>query len=423
MSVTRLGASNGVSTRVVALLTLAAFINYVDRGNLATAGPLIQDQLGLSNTQLGLLLSAFFWSYVPGQLPAGWLAERLDARRLLAAGLALWALATVLTGLAQGFLILLMVRVLLGAGESVMFPASFKILAREALEAQRGRANGLLAAGLSFGSAFGTLFGGLLMAWLGWRAVFILFGCASLLWLWPWLRTPQRVAVAHEHATEVGPSALALLQRRELWGSCLGHFCEAYAFYLVLTWLPLYLVKARGFSLAEMAPLGAAVYALFGVSSALTGWLSDGWLASGASVNRVRKSAFVGGFAGLAGCMCACASGGPLGSLLAMGGCGICLGIIMTALYATAQTLSGPAAAGRWMGVQNFFGNLAGIIAPVVTGMVVDRTGSFSVAFLIAAVFALIGMLAYGVIVPRIEPIDWRTAEPARWVPAAPPAG
>ena len=423
MSVTRLGASNGVSTRVVALLTLAAFINYVDRGNLATAGPLIQDQLGLSNTQLGLLLSAFFWSYVPGQLPAGWLAERLDARRLLAAGLALWALATVLTGLAQGFLILLMVRVLLGAGESVMFPASFKILAREALEAQRGRANGLLAAGLSFGSAFGTLLGGLLMAWLGWRAVFILFGCASLLWLWPWLRTPQRVAVAHEHATEVGPSALALLQRRELWGSCLGHFCEAYAFYLVLNWLPLYLVKARGFSLAEMAPLGAAVYALFGVSSALTGWLSDGWLASGASVNRVRKSAFVGGFAGLAGCMCACASGGPLGSLLAMGGCGICLGIIMTALYATAQTLAGPAAAGRWMGVQNFFGNLAGIIAPVVTGMVVDRTGSFSVAFLIAAVFALIGMLAYGVIVPRIEPIDWRTAEPARWVPAAPPAG
>ena len=423
MSVTRPGASSGVSTRVVALLTLAAFINYVDRGNLATAGPLIQDQLGLSNTQLGLLLSAFFWSYVPGQLPAGWLAERLDARRLLAAGLALWALATVLTGLAQGFLILLMVRVLLGAGESVMFPASFKILAREALEAQRGRANGLLAAGLSFGSAFGTLLGGLLMAWLGWRAVFILFGCASLLWLWPWLRTPQRVAVAHERATEVGPSAPALLQRRELWGSCLGHFCEAYAFYLVLTWLPLYLVKARGFSLAEMAPLGAAVYALFGVSSALTGWLSDGWLASGASVNRVRKSAFVGGFAGLAGCMCACASGGPLGSLLAMGGCGICLGIIMTALYATAQTLSGPAAAGRWMGVQNFFGNLAGIIAPVVTGMVVDRTGSFSVAFLIAAVFALIGMLAYGVIVPRIEPIDWRTAEPARWVPAAPPAG
>jgi len=119
VSLAQAGESRGVSTRVVALLSLAVFINYVDRGNLATAGPLIQDQLGLSNTQLGLLLSAFFWSYVPGQLPAGWLAERLDARRLLAAGLALWALATGLTGLAEGFLTLLIVRVMLGRGRHV----------------------------------------------------------------------------------------------------------------------------------------------------------------------------------------------------------------------------------------------------------------------------------------------------------------
>ena len=409
--------------RVVALLTLAAFINYVDRGNLATAGPLIRDQLALSNTQLGLLLSAFFWSYVPGQLPAGWLAERLDARRLLAAGLAVWAVATALTGLAGGFLTLLAMRVLLGAGESVMYPASFKILAREALEEQRGRANGLLAAGLSFGSAFGTLLGGLLMAWLGWRIVFVLFGCASLLWLWPWLRTPQGVASRHDRAREEGPAALVMLQRRELWGSCLGHFCEAYAFYLVLSWLPLYLVKVHGLSVAEMAPLGASVYALFGAASVLTGWLSDRWLASGASVNRARKTAFLTGFAGIAACMSVCAFAGPLGSLLAMAGCGICLGIVMPALYATAQSLAGPAAAGRWMGVQNFCGNLAGIIAPVVTGMVVDRTGTFSVGFLIAAVFALVGMSAYGLIVPRIEPIDWRAAQPARWVPASPPPG
>jgi MFS family permease len=97
VSVARPGGIGGVSARIVALLTLAAFINYIDRGNVATAGPLIWDEFGLSNTQLGLLLSAFFWSYVPGQLPAGWLAERLDARRLLAAGLAVWALATAIS--------------------------------------------------------------------------------------------------------------------------------------------------------------------------------------------------------------------------------------------------------------------------------------------------------------------------------------
>ena len=138
----------GISARVVALLTLAAFINYVDRGNLATAGPLIRDQFDLSNTQLGLLLSAFFWSYTPAQLPAGWLAERLDARRVLAVGLAVWGAATALTGLATGFAMLLVLRVMLGLGESVMYPASFKILAQEAHEGQRGRANGFLAAGL-----------------------------------------------------------------------------------------------------------------------------------------------------------------------------------------------------------------------------------------------------------------------------------
>jgi MFS family permease len=191
----------------------------------------------------------------------------------------------------------------------------------------------------------------------------------------------------------------------------------------VLSWLPVYLVKVRGFSVAEMAPLGAGVYALFGAGSLLTGWLTDFWVARGVSINRACKAALIGGLAGVAACMSACASGGPLVSLLAMVGCGICLGVVMPALYATTQTLAGPAAAGRWMGVQNFFGNLAGIVAPVITGMVVDRTGTFSVGFLIAAVFALIGMLAYGVIVPRIEPIDWRTAEPARWLPAAPPAG
>lgn len=393
------------------MLTLAALINYIDRGNLATAGPLIRDQLGLSNTQLGLLLSAFFWSYAPGQLPAGWLAERLDARRVLAVGLAVWSAATALTGFASSFVMLFALRLLLGAGESVMYPASFKILACEAGEGERGRANGFLAAGLAFGSAIGTLVGGLLMAWLGWRVVFVLFGSASLLWLWPWLATPRRVAQRSARVVQNGPSALMIFRRRELLGSCLGHFCEAYAFYLVLSWLPFYLVKVHGFSMAEMAQLGAGVYALSGIASVLSGWALDQWLRAGASTNRVRKTALLAGFAGIAVCMSACALAGPLGALLAMAGCGACIGTVMAALYATVQTLAGPAATGRWMGVQNFVGNLAGIAAPAVTGVVVDRTGAFSLGFVIAAALAVIGIIAYGLIVRRIEPIDWSTAD------------
>src|SRR6202007_250790 len=96
--------------------------------------PLIRDQLGLSHTQLGILLAAFFWSYAPAQLPAGWLAERLEPRRVVAAGLAIWGAATALTGLFSGFLALLVLRLVLGLGESVMYPACFKILATEAPE-------------------------------------------------------------------------------------------------------------------------------------------------------------------------------------------------------------------------------------------------------------------------------------------------
>jgi len=260
------GIGEGISARVVALLTLAAFINYVDRGSLATAGPLIREQFALSNAQLGLLLSAFFWSYAPCQLPAGWLAERLDARRVLAAGLAVWGVATALTGLASGFMMLLVLRVILGLGESVMYPASFKILAREALEGERGRANGWMAAGQQAGPAFGTLAGGLLMAWFGWRVVFVAAGCASVLWLWPWLRTPRAAVAGLARATPDGPPTRALLRSRELWGSCLGNFCQTYTLYLVLSWLPVYLVKTHGLTMAQMTPLGAGIFALSAVT-------------------------------------------------------------------------------------------------------------------------------------------------------------
>jgi MFS family permease len=411
------GVGGGVSARVVALLALAAFINFVDRGNLATAGPLIRDQLGLSNTQLGLLLSAFFWSYTLAQLPAGWLAERLDARRVLACGLAVWGVATALTGLATGFLMLLVLRVMLGLGESVMYPASMKILAQEALEGQRGRANGFLAAGNFAGPAFGTLAGGLLMAWLGWRVIFFVFGCASLLWLWPWLRTPRASTPQRSRGRQDGPSTLMILRRRELWGSCLGHFCGVYAPILVQSWLPVYLVKARGFSMTQMAQIGAGVYALSALTCVLTGWVSDHWLNAGASSNRVRQTMLLSGCAGIAVCMSACALAGPLASLLAMAGCGVCFGIFTPAFFATAQTLAGPQAAARWFGVQNFLGNFAGISAPVITGIVVDRTGSFSLAFLIAAGLALVGMIAYGLIVRRIEPVEWHTPDLGGLVP------
>jgi len=340
-------------------------------------------------------------------VPAGWLTERLDAHRVLACGLAIWGAATALAGLATGFATLLVLRMLLGCGESVMFPASFKILACEANEGQRGRANGFLASGVYLGSAFGTLIGALLMARLGWRLVFIAAGCASLLWLLPWWRMPKSPATYRTQAPGNVPSMLTLLGRRELWGSCAGAFCGAYALYLVVTWLPLYLVKSRGFSMAQMAPIGAVVYMLAAAAAVLTGWLTDRWLASGASGTRVRKVTLLAGFGGLAVCFSVCAYAGHLGSLVALAGCGVFLGTKAAALYNCVQTLAGPTASAQWMGVQNTCANIAGITAPLITGILVDRTGSFTAAFLIAATLAVLGIVAFGVVVRRIEPIDW----------------
>ncbi|MDB5447395.1 MAG: hypothetical protein JWQ97_2712, partial [Phenylobacterium sp.] len=197
---------------VIPLLALALFVNYVDRGNLATAAPLIKDELKLNASQLGVLLSAFSWTYVAAMPLAGWLAERVGAYRTMAAGLALWSLATLLTGFAGGFAAILMLRLLLGLGESVVFPCSSKLIAEHVPHARLGAANGLMSQGLSLGPAFGVLVGGLLMADLGWRRVFLVFGALSLTWLVPWLaaaRTARRAGPA-EPAAEPPPAFLEI---------------------------------------------------------------------------------------------------------------------------------------------------------------------------------------------------------------------
>jgi len=149
---------------VVGLLAIGMFINYVDRGNLSTAAPLIKDQLHLNNTQAGFLLSAFFWAYTPFQPIAGWLAERINPYRTLALGVALWSLATALIGIAGSFAGLFVLRLLLGVGESSVFPANAKILARDLTPHHLGSANGVIGAGQALGPAIGTFAGGMLMA-------------------------------------------------------------------------------------------------------------------------------------------------------------------------------------------------------------------------------------------------------------------
>jgi MFS family permease len=394
---------------VVALLAAAIFINYIDRGNVATAAPLIQRELKLNNTEIGLLISAFFWIYVPGQLVAAWLVSRINAYRTLAIGLALWSAATVLTGVTTGFAALLALRLLLGLGESAGFPASSKLLAQHLPLNRLGTANAMLSGGIMLGPAAGTFFGGLIMAHAGWRTLFMVFGGASLLWLVPWLVSTRALSAeaASEARIAAGPSLRQMLARPELWGACVGHFASNYPFYLVLSWLPLYLVKAHGYSLTAMAELGGVVYVLSAAMALAGGALADRWMGRGASSDRARKTMM--GVASVAAfvCMLMCALGSPQIAIAGLVLSSISNGLGSFNLYAIGQTLAGPVAAGKWIGVQNCLGNVSGIVAPLLTGAIIDATGKFQLAFLAAAFIAAIGLVCWMVVIRRIEPIEW----------------
>src|SRR5437868_1388743 len=221
-------------SQLALLLALAVFINYVDRGNLATAAPVLATELHFSATQIGILLSSFYWTYAVSQLGAGWLAERYPVQRVIAAGFTLWCVATISTGLVSTFAALLALRLLLGFGESVAFPCSSKMLAENVSIDRRGRSNALIAIGLALGPSFGTYAGGKILAHYGWRALFLSLGALSLLWLIPWLTGPARTLPMRRtevESNEAGPSFLDIVGKREAIGAGLGHFCANYTFY------------------------------------------------------------------------------------------------------------------------------------------------------------------------------------------------
>ena len=375
-------------------------VSFFDRGNLAVAAPVLAPQLGLPPWDLGLLLSAFFWTYAVSQIAAGWLVDRVEVRWVYAGGFLLWSLATLSTAAVGTFSGLLLMRLLLGLGESVTYPASSRILAAVIPEERRGLANSLVDLGARFGPALGTMCGALMVARFGWRSLFAITGGVALLWLIPWLAwAPRKLARAGGAPDQVGPNWSQLLRRRSVWGSC-GGLCGAnYAWYFLLSWLPSYLVRERHFTLNSVALWGAMPYLFMAVSSISCGILADRWISRGASAVRVRRGFLVTGLImtavllpstllprieyAVAGLFMAC----------------LAFGVYASNLFSLTQTLAGPEAAGRWTGLQNACGNLAGIVSPVVTGWIVTRTGQFQFAFVAAGIACLLGAASFGFLI------------------------
>jgi sugar phosphate permease len=200
---------------------------------------------------------------------------------------------------------------------------------------------------------------------------------------------------------------LAILKQRSAWGTCLCQFSFNYASYFLVTWLPFYLTRGRNLSMSQMARVGGLVYLLFAASATIFGKLSDRWVIAGASPTTVRKSLATAGNMGM-GTFLALSGIAPDGLLVpTLALAGAFMGMSSCNIWAMTQTLAGREVVGRWTGVQNFLGNFAGIVAPILTGFLLDRTGHFYWAFFIATAVVWLGAISWVFIVGPIEPVDW----------------
>ena len=386
------------------LLGAAVFLNYVDRGAVGIAAPLMKSDLRLTATQFGLIVSAFFWVYAPVQLFVGWLVDRFSVYRLMAGGVLLWALSTLAMGFVSGFGSLLILRILLGVGETIAFPGGSKIITRHVPAERRGIANAAMALGIALGPAAGTLAGGLILASQGWRVIFIVFGIVTLIWLLPWHGVTRKFESGSDRDQHNVPIA-SLIGRWPLWSMSIAHIASNYVFYFILAWLPLYLTQSRGLSIPQMTLLATLGYAAQAVAALSFGTISDWWTRAGRSEATVRRLMMTLGQAVAAGAVLGLAYADgiwEIGLLLCVAG--IATGALSLNTYAVAQMFSGPRAAGTWVGIQNAIGNLSGIFGPILTGALVDSAG-YETAFVVTAAVAAAGALWWIIGVPKIEEV------------------
>ncbi len=392
------------------LLVLSVGINYVDRGSLGIAGPLLSKQLHLDHYQLGVLLSAFFWTYAPMQITAGWLVDRFNVKHVYAAGFLLWSFATLLTGFVGAAGSLLALRLVLGVGESVAYPSYSKIIATNFRKHHRGLANGLVDAGSKCGPALGVLLGGLFMARLGWRFFFWSMGVGSLLWLIPWFMWAPRDQVAELQEQLPVPGIARILRLRAAWGNFFGLLCANYVWYFMITWLPSYFVDERHYSPKDMAILGSLPFWGVALASSIGGILADRQISRGGRALPVRKAFIAGGLLFSTLILPAAMIHNQTFSLILLtAGC-FSFGFFSSNHWALAQTLAGPLASGKWTGLTNAMGNVPGVLAPWFTGWVVRQTGQFYWAFVVCVIFAVLGTFCYIVVIDRNDPVDWTQA-------------
>jgi ACS family D-galactonate transporter-like MFS transporter len=410
---------------IIALLMWAAIaINYLDRTILSAAAPTLMKEFHISPTEMGVVMSAFFWTYMLFQIPAGWFADRVGQRLSLGLAVTWWSIATALTVVCRGVTSLVFVRVLLGIGESGAYPSNAGVTAKWFPDKERARVSAIFDSGSKVGTALAMPLVVWMLTAFGWETPFIVAGLIGLVWVviwWAYYRDPEKHKYVNqeelnyiregqtkkEGIDNVQPMKwYELLKYRNIQAMCVGFFMLNYAIYFFITWFPTYLVEERGMQLMKMGyvsmipPLAGLVAELF------AGWFSDYLYMKGLSLTLARKINLVGGmllatsiaFAGLVD--------SAVWSVVLLSVSYAGLTFAACAIWSLPGDVAPRNMTSVVGGIQNCVSNMGGILGPIVTGFLISTTHSFIPALLVSGAATLIGALTYAFWLGKIEPIN-----------------
>ena len=383
-------------------------IAYIDRANLsvAVALPEFKQQFHLTDTQRGLLTSSFFWSYALLQIPAGFIVDRYGVKIPYAIGFLFWSSMSVLMAFAGNIYQIVALRILLGIGEAVVTPASMRWIRFNVAERQRGLAVGIYMACTKYGPAIGVPLATLLVQSFNWQNMFIMLGLGSLLWLIPWMTLvrsdDKQLEAAAQLRTGGVPMAFSQVWKTPLiYGVIIGTFSYNYFVYFCMTWLPAYFKENRGFSLEKMGSYTMFSFGGMATVAIMAGYVADKLIDQGWDPVRVRKGFTIAGLllasTELLGVMTDSPDMAAYIAIFSLSG----LGLATANYWALTQLMIPGAAAGRIAGVQNFASNMAGVVAPMLTGYLKQKTGSYDAPMQTILVFLLMGVAAYVFLVQR----------------------
>jgi sugar phosphate permease len=408
-----------------ALLGAGVLINYVDRIGLSVAAPQIKDMFQLTPVELGLLFSAFAWSYSLLQIPVGMVLDRFGPTRVGRWGAFLWGVASVITAFSSGFAGIFIARVILGVAEAPAFPVSAKATGYWFPRHERGLATAIFDAAAKFSNVIGVPLVAVTVVAFGWRWGFALTAALSFMYFiafYVLYRDPsadprlskaeydyiKRGGAAPEGKADAGAMNMLgyLLGKSKVWGLTISFAAYGYTFYLFLTWLPGYLVEAMHMSILKSAGFAAIPWAFATLTDLFVGgWLIDHLVKRGKDESKVRKTVLIVGMLFGLAVFGATQTTDPAWAIfwisMALGG----LASAAPVGWSLPSLIAPKGGAGTIGGIMNFANNLMGAAAPIVTGMIVGATNSFANAFLVAGVILVIGIVCFVFVLGKIEPI------------------